>query len=520
MLGLLKTKLREAVDRRVMHLMQQHVGRLAQQQMAGELESLQAEVARLRAERDEAEARFRRSPDLPDTDGATLIYGHASHFQEIAELARAAGHRLIYVLAPHHSDRPPSGLPVIPLDSVPWGAAGAVIALDAPERGEEGSFAANLARLAPLVPAAVPILHPAALAFAPGVARSGHWAVTGFPGSGNILAHAILRALQGDDDLPAGLARHLGDAQALSLRQLVYACFGALPGFACNIGPGLAAPHRAWVAVHWDRGWFVLDGLPYAGWLERPIGTHADWTPDNQAAIEALGYRSFAVLRHPLDAIQSMLAKLGRKGLDAFAGGPMLERAAQRHRTALEATLRPDARLALIRFEALLADPVAEITRLGTLLGRAVSPDRAAALRDALLFRDLVGGPAPHLRDPLGKAGRGFSDAALALLERRGTRAIAERLGYAWPERGASAPLDLPALEGTALLLAPLDLLAEASCQPPELPGVTLHAASAAVLDMVRALAGVSLLPRFCRSLAAPGRAAARQATRRAPAPG
>jgi hypothetical protein len=31
MLGLLKTKLREAVDRRVMHLMQQHVGRLAQQ---------------------------------------------------------------------------------------------------------------------------------------------------------------------------------------------------------------------------------------------------------------------------------------------------------------------------------------------------------------------------------------------------------------------------------------------------------------------------------------------------------
>jgi len=29
MLGLLKKKLREAVDRRVMHLMTQHVGRLA-----------------------------------------------------------------------------------------------------------------------------------------------------------------------------------------------------------------------------------------------------------------------------------------------------------------------------------------------------------------------------------------------------------------------------------------------------------------------------------------------------------
>lgn len=45
MLGLLKTKLREAVDRRVMYLMQQHVGRLAQQQMAGELESLRAGLA-------------------------------------------------------------------------------------------------------------------------------------------------------------------------------------------------------------------------------------------------------------------------------------------------------------------------------------------------------------------------------------------------------------------------------------------------------------------------------------------
>jgi hypothetical protein len=401
---------------------------------------------------------------------------------------------------------------------VPWGAAGAVIALDAPERGEEGSFAANLARLAPLVPASVPILHPAALALAPGVARPGHWAVTGFAGSGNVLVQSVLRALQDDPDVPSGLARHLGDAQALTLRRLLEACFRTLPGFAYHIGPG-RAPDRVGITVTWDHGWFVLNGLPYAGFLERAIGTHADWTEATQARLEGFGYRCFAVVRHPLDAIQSALAKLGQKGAEAMAAGPMLERVALLHRSALEAALRDDARLEFIRFETLLADPVGEITRLGRLLGKAVTPARAEALRDSLLFRDLVDGPAPHLRDPLGKTGRGFSDAALDLLARCGTRAIAERLGYAWPERGASAPLDLPDLKDSTLLQAPIDLLADASCQPPELPGVTLHAASAAVLDMVRALAGVSLLPRFCRSLEAPGRAAARHATGSAPAP-
>lgn len=472
------------------------------------------------SERDQALATSRPAPDLPpDTDGATLLYGHSSDVEEIAALARATGHRVVYASAPQHSDRPPAGVPVIPLDTVAWGTATAVIALDAPERGEAGGFAANLARLAPLVPETVPILHPAALAFASGATARGHWALTGFPGSGNILAQSVLRALQGDDDLPAGLPRHLGNAQALSLRRLVEATFGALPGFAYHIGPGLAAPQRAWVAVHWERGWFVLDGLPYAGFLERTVGTHADWTPANQAHLEALGYRGFVVLRHPLDAIRSLLAKLGRSGQDGLAGGPMLERAALRHRTAIEAALRTDARLEPIRFEALLADPVAEIARLGALLGQTVSAESAQALRDALLFRDLVGGPAPHLRDPLGKTGQGFTDGALAVLERCGTRAIADRLGYAWPAHGIPEALDLPDLEGMALLQAPLDLLADASCRPPELPGVTLHAASNAMLDMVRAIAAVSLLPRFCRSLGEGGVAAQCRATGRVPAP-
>lgn len=493
--------------------------------VSAERDAARAEAAGCRAERDGFEAAWRAvcaerdqalaavgpAPDLlPDMDGATLLYGHASDIDEIAALARASGHRPIHASAPHHSDRPPAGVPVAPLDKVAWGAVAAVIALDAPERGEDGGFVANLARLAPLVPERVPILHPAALAFGPGAAARGYWALTGFPGSGNILVQAVLRALRSDDGRPAGLPRHLGNAQALSLRRLVEATFGALPGFACHIGPGLAAPHRAWVAVHWEHGWFVLDGLPYAGFLERSVGTHADWTPANQASLEALGYRCFGVVRHPLDAIRSVLAKLGRGGQAALAGGPILERAALRHRVAIEAALRPDARLELIRFETLLADPVAEIVRLGTLLGQTVSSERAAALRDALLFRDLVGGPAPHLRDPLGESGSGFSAAALAVLERCGTRAIADRLGYAWPARGAAQALDLPDLHGAALLHAPLDLVAHAACQPPELPGVKVLADSEAMLDMVRAIAAVSLLPRFCRSL---GEAAARAET-------
>ena len=432
---------------------------------------------------------------------ATILYGHASHLEEISALARASGHRLIYASAPHHSDRPPAAMPVMPLERVAWGAAATVIALDAPERGEDGGFVANLARLAPLVPERVPILHPATLAFAPGTAARDHWALTGFPGSGNILVQAVLRALHGDDDEPAGLARHLGDAQALSLRRVVERTFGALPGFSYHIWPGLAAPHRAWVVVFSDHGWFVLDGLPYAGFLERAVGTHADWTPANQAFLEALGYRCFCVVRHPLNAIRSVLAKLGRSGQAGLAGGQILERAASRHRSAIEAALRPDAGLELIRFETLLADPVAEIVRLGALLGQRVSSERAAVLRDALLFRDLVGGPAPHLRDPLLDMGRGFSDAALAVLERCGTRALSDRLGYAWPAGAAAQALDLPELHGAALLHAPLDLLAEAVRQPPELPGVTVFAATKAMLDMGLAIAAVSLLPRFCRSL-------------------
>lgn len=451
------------------------------------------------AERDTLRVARALPGPTPSAAGATLVFGHSIWFEETAALAAAAGHRPAYVLAPHFSDRPPSAVPVIPIELVDWSNAAAVIVLDAPERGEDGEFAANLARLLPLVPATLPILHPAALALGPGVARPGHWALTGFAGSGNVLAQSVLRALQDDADLPSGLARHLGDAQALTLRRSLQACFRTLPGFACHFGPG-RAPDRLGVTVTWDHGWFVLNGLPYAGFLERSIGTHADWTAATQARLEGLGYRCFAVLRHPLDAIQSALAKLGRTGAEAMAGGPMLERIALLHRAALEAALRDDARLAFIRFETLLADPVGEIIRLGALLGKAVAPARAEALRDALLFRDLVNGPAPHLRDPLGTAGRGFTTAALDLLERLGTRAIADRLGYDWPEQRGAA-LDLPALDRPALRHAPLELLAGASCQLTELPGLELHAETASILDTVRALLALSPLPRLCRSL-------------------
>ena len=134
------------------------------------------------------------------------------------------------------------------------------------------------------------------------------------------------------------------------------------------------------------------------------------------------------------------------------------------------------------------------------------TPNRAAAPNNpkqhpARQLFEVSGGPAPHLRDPLLDMGRGFSDAALAVLERCGTRALSDRLGYAWPAGAAAQALDLPELHGAALLHAPLDLLAEAVRQPPELPGVTVFAATKAVLDMGLAIAAVSLLPRFCRSL-------------------
>lgn len=417
--------------------------------------------------------------------------------EETVELACRVGFAPRYVVDPPYSDQPPAGLPTVRAVDAALPSTCPVVVLDTPERGLDHRFP----RLLPRVRAKVGdrrLLHPAALALRapspPGMQR--RWAVVGYPGSGNMVAQAILRQLAPDDPPVDALRRHLADAQALSLRTAVEDAFGDLPGFTYQIGHGRTLL-TAGMMARCDQGWFWLRGLPYAAGLERSLGTHVLFNHESEAQMAALGHTGFHIVRHPLLALRSTLRKLGR------AADPAPETAEFRdfvnsYLVFMRAALRPNIPLKVIRFERLLAEPLAVIGDLAALLGVSCDAERAAAIRDRTLHRELVGEDARHFQGAATAPEHAFDDAALDALARAGVAEIAGQLGFAWPKHGASPP---PATKTGDIIYAPLALLPGHGGRTPNAPELQLRAETAELNDLVTARLTASALPDMTRSL-------------------
>lgn len=430
-----------------------------------------------------------------------LVYGTSTMVEETVALARQVGFAPRYLIDPRYSDVPPTGLPMVAVEDARLLPPCPIVVLDTPERGLEYRFSRLLARVRDKA-GKRPLLHPAALALRvpPPSTMRRRWAVFGYPGSGNILAQEILRHLAPDDQPVDALRRHLADTQALSLRTAVEDAFGLLSGFTYQIGPGLT-PLTAGMQARCDEGWFWLLGLPYAGGLEHNLGMHVLFDRAAEAEMAALGHTNFHIVRHPLLVLRSALRKLSATA-DATPGTPVFHNLIEGYLASMEAALRPDAPVHLIRFERLLTEPLVAIEELAAVLGVPCDTARAAVIRDATLHRELVGEQARHFQGAATAPDQAFDDVALDVLARAGVAEIAVKLGYTWPRRAASAP-PAAATPGD-IIYGQLSLLPGHVARQAALPELELQAETAALRDQLTTRLAASALPHMVRSLGSP----------------
>lgn len=439
----------------------------------------------------------------PSSVGPVLVYGHSTQAAEICDLLRRIGRRPIYLLQAGHSDAPPAGVATRPIAEVDWSFCRSVVVLDAPERGPEGGFVEACRRLVDDFGAAGALVHPAALPLGyrmrtPELPR---WAVVGYHGSGNILVQAILARLLPDTVVGDPILRHLGDTQALGLRRLVEATFGDLPDFNYHIGPS-SQPCWCALAGSTKLGWFTLSGLPYAGFLDRNIGTHAVWTRPAQAFVENLGFTGVWALRHPLNALRSYFRKLPGEGAELRASASLFAANVEPLMRFFSEASRPDSGLYRVRFEELLADPVSVIVALADAISAPVDAATARTIADDTLYRELVGQGSGHFRDPRTAPAAFFNRLELAILQREGVRDIAEAEGYAWPIPLETPQRSTPRPSGSTSvsIFSSLNLPGHV-WSPPGAPWLQLRAETAELVNDLRERVIHHDLPRFCHSL-------------------
>ncbi|MEM8782830.1 MAG: hypothetical protein AAGE65_08220 [Planctomycetota bacterium] len=285
-------------------------------------------------------------------------------------------------------------------------------------------FLKALAWLHARTPAHVPVRHPAVLAANLAPRFADLYAVTGYPGTGNVVLTRVLgkieehRAAQpAPDDHPAWqqaqrYAQHhakLMHAAAQGLLAVAAAAthhaveeFVLAPG---HLGQcSVRATLRSLTASRRDEApptVFLLNHLPHAGFLNRPYGAHSRWTDEAASFFPAFGYRRvYLAVRDPLAVLCSNAAKTVRP-LEHALHDPDWFRPiagqiadyhadAQNHRHAHR----------VVRYEDLTQQPRSTIQRLGRDAGVELTDAQADAIWQQVGFKSLTPAGDEHLFNP------------------------------------------------------------------------------------------------------------------------
>ena len=266
------------------------------------------------------------------------------------------------------------------------------------------------------------------------------WAVLGPVGAGNMLLQAVLRGLTPEDATPQGeprvtdeaVRRAADDQAAVLTRWCRDRCAAAglnltTGGYTLSPGRGARAVLRVDIAA--AAGPIVVRGLPWAGFIGNPYGSHAAPDGDMAAFLDRFGYRRvFLICRDPLATLASEAAKTagGNAGLARLRDAAWLSAAGERLARylaaagAFAAEPPPEAAVVRVRFERLLNDPAREIRRIAAALDRPCDEATAESLWKRVGHRSLTPAGRSHYRDPLADKRRLFRPADVERLSAAG----------------------------------------------------------------------------------------------------
>lgn len=279
-----------------------------------------------------------------------------------------------------------------------------------------------------------PLLDPVFLADHLELKFPGRALAGGFPGSGNGVVQAVAERLLPATPAPLAGKEHLisflaGQRHERMHRRLER-CFTDL-GWRYH---GMS--HQQQNRVNWFAGGpgnaaFVMYNLPDRAHLLSTIHkTHETLRTDLIQRYSSLGYRLLVAMRHPLDILISLAAKLRKPPSSVLADFEWFHKMALALRDYCAAALDAGTQVELVHYERLITDPLATIREIAAALGVECTLHQASDIWEAVGFRPLHFIPG-HLWQPgIGKWRKYLSQSHLQVVYDIGLDLIAAELGY------------------------------------------------------------------------------------------
>lgn len=290
--------------------------------------------------------------------------------------------------------------------------------------------------------------HPAVAVGMTDLPDTGCWAVTGYPGAGNMVLQSVLNEIdalrtcvarppeldtlgpwaQHHEKAVQGWVRRLTEQLGRPLEQSVVS-----PG---NLG-------QASVRMTFTDGHaLILNHLPYAGFVGRNFGAHTPWTTEASRFFHRFGYRRvYLAVRNPIAMIASNAAKTVRPLEHALHDEAWFRDTTGQMVQYLEQADAQRGAFTVVRYEDLTQTPVPTIQQLGRDAQLDLSDAQAAAIWDKVGFKPVTDAGAEHLFDPTADKTQHYSRRHLAVMREEGLDRWFEPFGYALPDP-ASLPHD------------------------------------------------------------------------------
>ncbi|MEM1445129.1 MAG: sulfotransferase domain-containing protein [Planctomycetota bacterium] len=286
-------------------------------------------------------------------------------------------------------------------------------------------FLDALAKLHAEIPADTPIHHPAVLAANLAPRYADQWAVTGYPGTGNIVLQGVLTKIEALREANATNAdqaewqhvRRYADHHAavtrVAIEQLL-ATAGQTTGHTLDklvLAPGhlgqcsVRATLKQTQRQATNETTFLLNHLPYAGFLGHPYGAHSRWNDEAAAFFPAFGYRRvYLAVRDPLAVLCSNAAKTVRPLEQALHDHdwfhPTAAQIAEYHADAKAVLQTHPEAYRVVRYEDLTKHPRSTIQQLGRDAGLELTDEQADDIWEQVGFKSLTPAGEEHLFNP------------------------------------------------------------------------------------------------------------------------
>ncbi len=313
--------------------------------------------------------------------------------------------------------------------------------------------------LASELPEDVALRHPAFLVGLTGFPDRGRWAVTGYPGCGNVVLQRTIeqidllrppREVDRAAEEAAALGRHHGRFMYRAIEALL-ADAALSTGHEADefvIAPGNLGSCSIRITLAKDDtgvdGSMFINYLPYSGFLGDNFGAHSRWCEPAVQFFRHFGYRRvYLAVRNPVSVLASNAAKTVRPLEHALHDPDWFRMATRELSGYVEAALTcPDA-YRVVRYEDLITKPRGTIQRLALDDDFKVSDADADAIWERIGFKSLTPAGDEHLFDPRSDKRPYFRAEHLQMMNDAGLWPAFTTYGYDIPTAGELGPGEL-----------------------------------------------------------------------------